>query len=307
MDALDLIAQGKVKRYFRATKKLNSPHIVSHITQRAAGKEPMFLEDGDYLCMLGLLKEISQDYELNIYAFCLMPNHIHLLLAPTKQNLSDAMRGLFSRYAMNFNRKYERKGHLFGGPYRQALCFDDNYLLAASIYIHLNPVKASLVKDPVDYRWSSISLYLDENPPKSFIDPYFILDLLSDSDGTGSEIYGRMLSRSAELNIGQVFEQEDAVEQFRMKLKSLFPRRFERMNKERKIADSSGIDLLLPEEIDRRIEEMKRHAMFNSPESRQAKKYLIQQLIARGFNREDIGRRLGISRKTVYNILKSRE
>ncbi len=69
----------------------------------------------------------------------------HLLLSPEEDNLYDAMRDLFSRYAMKFNRKYERKGHLFGGPYRQAVCLDDSYLLAASVYIHPNPVKATIV------------------------------------------------------------------------------------------------------------------------------------------------------------------
>lgn len=69
--------------------------------------------------MLGLLKETAKNYSLRIYAFCLMPNHCHLLLSPEEPNLYDAMRYLFSRYAMRFNRKHERKGHLFGGPYRQ--------------------------------------------------------------------------------------------------------------------------------------------------------------------------------------------
>jgi len=123
---VDLLRQGKVTRHFRATRKLNIPDLVSHITQRAAGKEPLFLEDNDYLFMMGLLKEIAQNYSLSIYAFCLMPNHVHILLSPREENLFDAMRDLFSRYAMRFNKKYERKGHLFGGPYRQALCFDDS-------------------------------------------------------------------------------------------------------------------------------------------------------------------------------------
>jgi len=307
MDALDLIATGKLKRYFRATRKLDSPNIVSHITQRAAGKEPMFLEDSDYLLMLGLLKEISQDYELKVYAFCLMPNHIHLLMAPKKKNLSDAMRDLFSRYAMKFNRKYERKGHLFGGPYRQALCFDDQYLLAASLYIHLNPVKASIVDEPAEYRWSSIGLYCNENAPKSFVDSNFVLGLLSGSDDTKSETYRKMLSSGIELNIGQVLEQEDAVEKFFLKVKSLFPRHFERIQQKKKIAQHSGIDLLVLEEIDDRIENMKKDGVFNRPESRKAKKYLIEQLVARGFKRGDISQRLGISRKTVYNILRSIE
>ena len=90
--------------------------------------------------MLGLLKEISGKHALTVLSFCLMPNHVHLLLKTGEKNLDQAMRDLFSRYATWFNRKYERKGHLFGGPYRQAVCLDDAYLLAVSIYIHLNPV-----------------------------------------------------------------------------------------------------------------------------------------------------------------------
>ena len=94
MNVLDLIRKGKIKRYFRATRKLNIPNVVSHITQRAAGKEPLFMENSDYLFMIGCLKRIADNYSLRVYAFCLMPNHVHLLLSPTESNLYDAMRDL---------------------------------------------------------------------------------------------------------------------------------------------------------------------------------------------------------------------
>jgi putative transposase len=113
MSVFPLIEQGRIKRYFRATRKLNVPDLVYHITQRAAGKEPLFLEDHDYLFMLGLLKEICHTHSIRMYCFCLMPNHVHLLLSPTEMNLYDVMRDLFSRYASKFNRKYQRKGRLF--------------------------------------------------------------------------------------------------------------------------------------------------------------------------------------------------
>jgi putative transposase len=83
--------------------------------------------------MIWLMKEISFNHGIYFHAFCLMQNHVHLLLSATEPNLYDAMRNLFSRYAMKFNSKYERKGHLFGSPYRQAVCLDDGYLLAASL------------------------------------------------------------------------------------------------------------------------------------------------------------------------------
>ena len=71
MDLDELIRQGKVKRIFRAKRKLTLPKLVSHVTQRAAGKDPLFIEDSDYLFMLANLKDISKKWSLDVYAFCL--------------------------------------------------------------------------------------------------------------------------------------------------------------------------------------------------------------------------------------------
>ena len=305
MDPFDLIRQGKIKRYFRATRKLNAPNVVSHITQRAAGKEPLFLEDSDYLFMIGCMKKIASNYLLKVYAFCLMPNHVHVLLSPTESNLYDAMRDLFSRYAMKFNKKYERKGHLFGGPYRQAVCLDDSYLLAASLYIHLNPVKAGLATDPLAYRWSSCRLYYEDNAPKSFIDPDFILGLLSEDKHSSKKRYRDLLRQGSELESAHVLEQEDAIERFRLKLVSIFPSLFKMIDGKRQIAKFLGIDLTGIEDLEKQIETVEKEFPHSKPESRKAKKYLIEQLIARGYKRGEIAERLGVSRKTVYNILKS--
>ena len=304
MDPLQLIRDGKIKRYFRATRKLNAPNMVSHITQRAAGKEPLFLEDGDYLAMLGFLKEIANSCMLRIYAFCFMPNHIHLLLSPEEENLFDAMRDLFSRYAMKFNRKYERKGHLFAGPYRQAVCLDDSYLLAASIYIHLNPVKAGLSPDPQTYRWSSCRLYCEDNAPRSFINSDFILDLLSGSKIENKEKYRMMLNQGSKPETGNVLENEDAIERFQSKLFSMFPTIFKIVEKKKQLAGLLGIDLPTMEQLKKQIESVE-NEHNSKPKSRKAKKYLIEQLISRGYKRSEIAERLCVSRKTIYNILKT--
>ncbi len=290
------------------------------------------MEDSDYLFMIGCLKRIADNYSLRVYAFCLMPNHVHLLLSPTESNLYDAMRDLFSRYAMKFNKKYERKGHLFGGPYRQAVCLDDSYLLAASLYIHLNPVKAGLATDPLAYRWSSCRLYYDDNAPKSFIDPDFILGLLSGDKLGSKKRYRDLLRQGSELQTAHVLEQEDAIERFRLKLVSIFPSLFKMIDGKKQIAKFLGIDLTGMEELEKHlpaialarppsalpqanaglaqarrvgIETVAKEFPNSKPESRKAKKYLIEQLIARGYTRAEIADRLSVSRKTVYNILKS--
>jgi putative transposase len=255
--------------------------------------------------MLWLLKEVARKYSLTLYAFCLMPNHVHLLLSPKEENLDDAMRDLFSRYARMFNRKYERKGHLFGGPYRQAVCLDDLYLLTASLYIHLNAVRAGLVNAPLSYRWSSCGLYTEADAPKAFVTPDFILDLLSGDKSEKKERYRHLLQHGGQLNMEEVMEEKDAIERFRRALSSKVPSLLRWIAKKKQMLSPSGIDILDMDELERQIEAMKKARFANKPESIKAKKFLIEQLISRGYKRGEIADRLEVSRKSVYNILKS--
>ena len=306
MDPIELIREGKIQRYFRATKKLNVPNLVLHITQRAAGREPLFIEDDDYLAMLVLLKDVSARYSLRIFAFCFMQNHLHLLFSPTRENLYDAMKFLFSRYAMRFNKKYERKGHLFAGPYRQAVCLDDSYLLAASLYIHLNPLKAGLAKDPFSYRWSSCRLYHEEDPPQSFVYPDFILEMLAAGDqASARKMYRDLLRQGKEIDTEHILEQEDAIDRFRGKLEAFISKFLNRIDGRATIAQLLDLDITSIDEMDKLIEEARGAKWQRSPASRDANKYLIEQLLARGYKRAQIAERLSISRKTIYNILRS--
>jgi putative transposase len=227
-----------------------------------------------------------------------MPNHIHLLLRPEVDNLNDAMRDLCARYASRFNKKYERKGHLFGSPYRQAVCLDEGYLLAASLYIHNNPVKAGLAASATAYRWSSAALYCKERPPKSFVSQKFILDMLHGAE-TGTAAYRKLLEASEGIEEGRALEQQDALERFRGHLAKMFPKLFESFRPMRKVVD---LDLLDPEELDKRIEEEKQSRGTRRPRTTEATRYLVKQLLARGYKRIEIAQRLGISRKTVYNL-----
>jgi putative transposase len=306
MDPIELIREGKIQRYFRATRKLNVPNLVLHITQRAAGREPLFIEDDDYLAMLVLLKEVSERYALRIFAFCLMPNHLHLLFSPTAENLYDAMKFLFSRYAMRFNKKYERKGHLFAGPYRQAVCLDNSYLLAASLYIHLNPLRAGLTRDALSYRWSSCRLYHEEDPPQSFVDPDFILEMLAPGDqARARKIYRDLLLQGRKIDTEDILEQEGSIDRFRSKLDAFISRFLNRADGAVQAAQLLGLDVASNDEIRKLIEEARGVKWQRSPASRDANKYLIEQLLARGYKRAEIAERLGMSRKTIYNILQS--
>ncbi|MEW6186305.1 MAG: transposase [Thermodesulfobacteriota bacterium] len=273
------------------------------MTQRAAGREPLFIENNDYLRMLGLLKELTTRASITMYAFCLMPNHVHLLFSPQKANLYDAMRDLFSGYARYFNRKYERKGHLFGGPYRQSVCLDEKYLLAASVYIHLNPVRANLVSTPIQYRWSSCRLYSEMKDLRSFVDSAFILGLLADNIQTARRTYKTMLNQGLGLEIDEVLEEEKAIRHLLDKLISALPAIWERIIPGR-LKKSSGEELLDAEALNRKMEELRQKGTMDRAESLRAKKFVIEQLIARGYRRNEIADLMGLSIKTIYNFMK---
>ncbi len=303
MDFDELIQKGRASRVFRAKRKLTMPHLVSHVTQRAAGKEPLFVEDRDYLYMLADMKEIGKKRSLDIYAFCLMPNHVHILASPREDELDEAMRDLFSRYAMMFNRKYERKGHLFAGPYRQAVCLDDSYLLAASLYIHMNPARAGIVRDPRKYRWSSVKLFYDDSTPGSFVNPDFVLRLLGRDNRERKKLYCELLERSVSLTTGDVMEETSAVAQLRKALIRVFPSVFSGFAKKKQIAQRTGLELLDEEEIMESIRSMKDRGRRISPDTMKARRFLAEQLIARGYKRRAIAGMFGVSVKTIYNSL----
>jgi putative transposase len=304
MDFDELIQKGKARRVFRAKRKLTMPNLVSHVTQRAAGKEPLFLEDKDYLYMLACMKQITEKRSLEIYAFCLMPNHVHILASPREDKLDEAMRDLFSRYAMMFNRKYERKGHLFAGPYRQAVCLDDSYLLAASLYIHANPARAKIVGNPLRHPWSSAKLFCDNEAPRSFVKPEFVLRLLGGGDLERKGVYSELLSRSVSVRTGDVFEETDAVAKLAKALIRVFPSLISSVRRKKQIAQRTGLELLDEEEVMERVKSMKDRGKGISPETMKARRFLAEQLIARGYKRRAIAGLFGMSVKTLYNTLK---
>jgi len=295
---------GKVQRVFRARYKISEPGLISHITQRAAGKDVLFLEDRDYLTMLGLLSESVEKFCLDYYAVCLMLNHIHILLKPHERNLAEAMRSIFSRYASAFNRRYERRGHLFGGPYRQAVCLDSTYLLTASVYIHLNPVRTGLSKDANAYRWSSCSLYCQDNPRKSFINPEPILQLVHGDGSAARRSYEDIVEKGRGAEPDNALEQEGAIETFCVRLAEMFPTLFKKLGNPSGEHREPAPSLMELTELECRLQEI-RGRRARSPESKEAKRYLVEQLLARGYKKTEIAERLRISRRAVYNILDS--
>ena len=127
-----------------------------HIVQRGINREPCFFTDEDYHCYLHWLEEAARACGCAIHAYVLMTNHVHLLLTPAETGApSRLMQSLGRRYVQYANRFYRRTGSLWEGRYKSSVVQAESYLLACSRYIELNPVKAGMVVDPGQYRWSS--------------------------------------------------------------------------------------------------------------------------------------------------------
>lgn len=132
------------------------PDIPCHVIQRGNNREASFFADQDYQFYLECLYDACQRYGVLVHAYVLMTNHVHLLMTPLKQDsLSLTMQSLGRRYVQYINKEYQRTGTLWESRHKSSLIDKDNYLLKCMRYIELNPVRASMVEHPGEYRWSS--------------------------------------------------------------------------------------------------------------------------------------------------------
>lgn len=144
-------------------KRVWYPGASYHIMSRGNRKSELFRNKNDYNYYLNILKLTKADYPFSLSAYCLMRNHVHLQLKTKEVEIWNIMRQINSYYAKYFNKKYDLVGHLFQGRYRSKLIEDQAYNIGVSRYIHLNPVKAKIVSDPADYKWSSYRFYLGKS------------------------------------------------------------------------------------------------------------------------------------------------
>lgn len=135
------------------------PH---HITQRGNYRQTVFTNDAEYALYLKWLNEYAKKNSLAILAYCLMPNHVHFVAIPQKEySLARTFNACHMRYSQYFNKKKKLTGHLWQGRFFSCI-LDENYLYAAVRYIENNPVRAKLVKQPEDWKWSSARPHISE-------------------------------------------------------------------------------------------------------------------------------------------------
>jgi putative transposase len=154
------------------------PH---HVIQRGNNKEKVFLDWGDYERYLSFVSKYSEEKEAAVLAYCLMPNHVHLLIRPSGDDgLAKLMQGVTLCYTQYFNRKNGRTGRLWESRYYSTVVDGDRYLWTVSKYIENNPVRGGIVKRPENYPYSSARAHLLGRKDPLLKEPLFVKSELNE-------------------------------------------------------------------------------------------------------------------------------
>jgi putative transposase len=154
--------------------RIKSSTGIYHIITRGINQQNIFSCEDDYERFLNTLTRYCRKSKCEIYAYCLMDNHTHLLLKEGLEPLATTMKKIGTSYVYYYNWQYNRKGHLFQDRYKSEPVEDDTYFLTVLRYIHLNPIKAGIADDPASYPYSSYTEYTNR---ANLINPIFALNM----------------------------------------------------------------------------------------------------------------------------------
>jgi putative transposase len=154
---------------------------------RGDDRKKVYTSASDHRKFMDYVVKAKERYQFYLYAYCLMPNHFHLLLETKLPNLSRIMHFIKGSYTTYYNIRYHRTGHLFQGRFKSIVVDKDSHFLELSRYLHLNPVRAGIVKDPVEYVWSSYHGYFGKK------DKYLDCDQVKQYLGMTSREYRRFV------------------------------------------------------------------------------------------------------------------
>lgn len=184
------------------------PGATYHVINRGNHKDIIFRETEDYRTFLKFISITQEKYPFQLISFCLMSNHVHLQIQTIDYSLSNIMHHLSLSYSKYFNYKYNLVGHLFQNRYIAEIIEDLPYLLQTSRYIHLNPVKANIVTNPIEYFWSSYGAFMGKRK-NDLLSCSKILDHFNDDV--------RLYQKYVENNV-HVEDMSDIIKRYEMKM-----------------------------------------------------------------------------------------
>lgn len=161
--------------------RLEFPGAIYHLTARGNRRATIYADDNDRLVWLAILGEAAERFNFVIHAYCIMPNHFHLLVRTVDGNLARGIRHLNGSYSQYYNRRHSLSGHLFQGRYHAVLVLGQSYLLELARYIALNPLRAQLIDNVDDWLWGSHYHILNGHAP-AWLDTEWLLSQFGDED-----------------------------------------------------------------------------------------------------------------------------
>ncbi len=142
----------------RIVRKI-SEYNLYHIVLKGNNSQQIFYDDYDYKTFLNILKDACKKYKISIVAYCLMNNHVHLMLKADENNIAMMFKSFGASFVYRYNKRYDRTGGIFNGRYYSKAVNDNEYFVTVIKYIHYNPVKAGICEDINKYKWSSYNSY----------------------------------------------------------------------------------------------------------------------------------------------------
>ena len=188
--------------------RIEYPGAWYHVMNRGRRGEEVYVERKDYRLFIETVKESAELFNVKVLAYCLMPNHYHLLLHTPDGNLSTCMRQINGIYAQRFNRVHQYDGQLFRGRYKSILVEVDSYLLQLLRYIHKNPLRAGLCEDLNKYEWSSHRGYLSDAKRWDWLYKEFPLSLFAKDLKDSRREYKKFMGEDEGKRISQIFQKK---------------------------------------------------------------------------------------------------
>jgi len=176
-----------------------------HVMNRGRRGEKIFETKEDYWSFIELLQEVTDIFNLKVAAYCLMPNHYHLLIRTPDANLSRSMRHLNGVYTQRFNKRHSCDGQLFMGRYKSIVVESDSYALELVRYIHRNPLESRLVNDLQKYQWSTHKPYLSDAKKWKWLHKEYILKMFSKSKTESIKLYKQFVLKDTPEEINKIF------------------------------------------------------------------------------------------------------
>ncbi len=153
-------------------------NLIYHVINRGNGRQAVFHEPEDYLAFLKAMADLKERKPFQLYGYCLMANHVHLLLRPKETTVSRIVQSLLVSHTQRYHRRHETSGHVWQGRFKSPVIQDDEHLLCVLRYIEANPVAAGIVSEAGEYRFSSFAAH-GEGKSDALLDPTPAYDLLA--------------------------------------------------------------------------------------------------------------------------------